>query len=121
MNLSASFSLFAQALGWAVLNSLWQIAVIYLIFKALSWLFRGRNQVIYLFSLISMLASAIWFISTFAKEHSRISQLVASATLLETATLTAPDQTEIQALQTNVTIAPTLLETMENWLDLHTV
>ncbi|MEZ4893788.1 MAG: GldM family protein [Saprospiraceae bacterium] len=59
---------FVQALGWAVLHSIWQVALIFLLFKVFSQLFRGKNQVVYGLSLVSMLASLLWFGGTLLQE-----------------------------------------------------
>lgn len=57
-----------QALGWAVLHSLWQCLALYLLYKLAITIFRkiGANER-YLLALIAFFASGIWFISTFIR------------------------------------------------------
>lgn len=116
MNLSAPFALIAGSLGWAVVNSLWQITAIYLIFKVLSWLFRGRHLLIYRFSLLAMLGAAFWFIQTFAAEHERLSGDFSGVYTLETPGIRTIHTVEIFETQHN---APTLTEKLGYWLDDH--
>ncbi len=71
MNPLASFAPLAQAFGLTVAHSLWQITLIWLVFKMLEWKLNLRHQVVYLLSLAAMLASILWAISTFMVEWER--------------------------------------------------
>ena len=57
---------FLQALGWAVLNSLWQMALLWVVYQAITGIFSRANP-----TQKSMLASSLlctgfaWFIFTF--------------------------------------------------------
>lgn len=63
---TASFSDIAQALGFTVVHSLWQITVIWLLFKAASWRLQHRNNAMYLLALVAMLLSGVWTVQTFS-------------------------------------------------------
>ena len=63
---SAFFSDIAQALGVAVVHSLWQITLLWLVFKAASWRLQHRNNVVYLLTLVAMLFSVVWAGLTFS-------------------------------------------------------
>ncbi len=121
MILPASFSLLAQALGWTVVHSLWQIAIIWIIFKALSWVLRGRNQVIYLLSLASMLASALWCSATFLAEYARLAMAAQAEVSAENLSAPAVFTTGNESVPGLEILAPTWLETGSAWLESHTV
>jgi len=72
MNPLESFTPLAQAFGLTVAHSLWQIALIWLVFKLLEWWLSPRHKAVYLLSLAGMLASAGWAIATFAHEWTRL-------------------------------------------------
>jgi beta-lactamase regulating signal transducer with metallopeptidase domain len=118
MNTPAFFSMLAQAFGWAVLHSLWQIALLWLLFKAASWLLRGRNQAIYLMSLAAMLAATGWFAMTFTSAYSRIS-LTAQTQTLESHTLQIAVPGVINAGEITEAAAPGFLESVEFWIENH--
>lgn len=63
---SAFYSDIAQALGFTVVHSLWQITLLWLVFKAVSWRFQHRNNVVYLLTLVAMLFSVAWAGLTFS-------------------------------------------------------
>ena len=72
MNSLESFARLAQAFGLTLVHSIWQIAVIWLIFRLLEWRLNRRHQSVYLLSLMAMLLSAVWSIATFAQEWARL-------------------------------------------------
>ena len=115
----ASFSLLAQALGWSVLHSIWQISLIWAIYKALSALLRGRNQVIYLASLLAMCAAVLSFFGTFIWEINQLLQLA------EITRITAPlHEAAIRpaitiGVETGATVAPSLFQSALMWLESH--
>lgn len=74
MNPFANLTPLAQAFGWTVVHSLWQIAIIWLVFKVLEWKLSRRHQAVYLLSLIAMLVSAGWAATTFMLEFDRAAQ-----------------------------------------------
>jgi len=74
---AVSWSILTQALGWTVVHSLWQIALIYLVFKALSWLFQRNSRAGYAWALVAMSAAAIWSGATFKDEYQRIAAVQA--------------------------------------------
>ena len=63
---SAFISDITRALGVAVVHSLWQITLIWLLFKAASWRLQHRNNLVYLLTLIAMLLSVAWAGLTFS-------------------------------------------------------
>ena len=73
-----SFVLIARALGFAVAHSLWQIALVWIIFKAITPLLRHRNNAVYLLALTCMLISVVWATATFSIEYERLSGETAS-------------------------------------------
>lgn len=109
MILPDSFSLFSQALGWAVAHSLWQITLIWLLFKAVTWRLQGHNNAVYLLSIAAMAAGAIWAAVTFGAEYERVLrqnavvQMAAhapnDATGLQITTGQALDQSNLQFIQ----------------------
>lgn len=60
-----SQSLFLQALGWATLNSFWQMALLWCCFLLAKHFFRLSSNQKYLFSAYSVLFGFAWFIYTF--------------------------------------------------------
>jgi len=72
MNPLASFAPLAQAFGLTVAHSLWQIALIWVVFKLLEWRLSDRHQAVYLLSLAAMFASIVWAIATFVREWARL-------------------------------------------------
>lgn len=62
----AGQSNFLQALGWAVLNSLWQMAILWIIYQLISGIFRkaGSSQKSYLATSL-IITGFTWFIYTF--------------------------------------------------------
>ncbi len=69
---AASWSIFTQALGWTVIHSFWQIALIFLVFKAVSGLLNRHNGVVYTMALMAMSTAFCWSGSTFYREYQRI-------------------------------------------------
>ncbi len=119
MIMPASISILTQAFGWAVLHSLWQIALIWLAYKALSWVFRGKNQVIYLLSLASMLVAALWFSGTFLGEYNTAAAMAEKASLLENLPIAALNQAENQVVSMQEAQTATFLESAGSWLETH--
>lgn len=62
---SWSQSLFLQALGWATLNSFWQMALLWCCFLLAKHFLRLTSNQKYLFSVYSVLLGFAWFIYTF--------------------------------------------------------
>jgi bla regulator protein blaR1 len=60
-----SQSLFLQALGWATLNSFWQMALLWCCILLVTHFFRLSSNKKYLFSAYSVLLGFAWFIYTF--------------------------------------------------------
>ncbi|MCC6412756.1 MAG: M48 family metalloprotease [Saprospiraceae bacterium] len=53
-----------RALGWAVLHSLWQIAIVYAFYQAFCFLFRKNEQRLYLAALVAMVVVFAAFTTT---------------------------------------------------------
>ncbi len=117
MTLPDSFSTIIQALGFAVVHSLWQIALIWLIFKALTWRLQRRNNAVYLLALVAMFASLVWSAATFTREYQRLS---AEAEIIFFEKSLLP-QTIIETNESEPTSAKAaeqkLLATAQNWLE----
>lgn len=60
-----SQSAFLQALGWATLNSIWQMAFLWCCFIGANYFFKLTAAKKYLFSVLAILSGAFWFIITF--------------------------------------------------------
>ena len=60
-----SQSAFLQALGWATLNSIWQMALLWCCFVGANYFFNLSAAKKYFFSVAATLAGAAWFIATF--------------------------------------------------------
>jgi beta-lactamase regulating signal transducer with metallopeptidase domain len=60
-----SQSAFLQALGWATLNSFWQMALLWCVFLLAGNLFRLSAQKKYYLSTLSIIGGAVWFFITF--------------------------------------------------------
>lgn len=60
-----SQSHFLQSLGWATLNSFWQMALLWCLFLAASRIFKLSPQKKYQFSVIAITTGFFWFVSTF--------------------------------------------------------
>jgi bla regulator protein BlaR1 len=56
---------FLQALGWATLNSIWQMALLWCCVSGANYFFKLSAAKKYFFSVVAILGGACWFISTF--------------------------------------------------------
>jgi len=119
MIMSASLSILSQAFGWAVLHSIWQIALIWVLFKALSWVFQGKNQLIYLLSLVSMLVAALWFSSTFAGQYATLVDLAENTAMVESLSTEGVLNANDRSLEMAAVAEPSLLENIGIWLESH--
>jgi beta-lactamase regulating signal transducer with metallopeptidase domain len=111
------FSTIVQALGLAVVHSLWQIALIWLIFKALTWRLQRLNNAVYLLALAAMFTSAIWSAATFKGEYRRLSA-EAEVVFFEKSLLpeTALETNEAEFPLTKPT-EQSLFSIAQNWLE----
>ena len=64
-----SHNLFLQALGWATLNSIWQMGVLWLLFKALQHLSALSSDRKYHIALASLGFGVAWFVATFTSYY----------------------------------------------------
>ena len=78
MNIQFPFSPITEALGWTLVHSLWQIALIWLVFKLLATVFNQKSGVVYGLAMVAVGAAFIWAASTFYAHYHPIS-LVDSA------------------------------------------
>ena len=60
-----SQSHFLQSLGWATLNSFWQMALLWCLFLGISHVFRLNSHKKYQLSVISIITGFLWFIASF--------------------------------------------------------
>ncbi len=72
------------AIGWTTLHSLWQIAIIWLVFKAITSLFQSKNQVIYVIALMALGASTVWSVQTFNEQYQLAAPSLATPTEIAT-------------------------------------
>ncbi len=115
MNTFHAFAPLAKAFGLSVAHSLWQIALIWLIFKLLEWRFSRKHQLVYLLSLTAMIASSLWAAFTFFTNWSKF-KLVASEEVTY-------QEVEPVFYNTVVTTGPgselSLWQTAQLWLEGH--
>lgn len=119
MMLPDSFSLFSQALGWAIVHSLWQVTLIWLLFKAVTWRLEGHNNAVYLLSLAAMAAGTIWMAATFNTEYERVLQQ--NTVVQESAAQVQNNTTGLQ-ITTGQAVVPSKLQfvqTAQLWLEGH--
>lgn len=62
--MAISNSALLQALGWATLNSFWQMAALWCLYLAVSHLFKTSSNQRYLLAVYSIFAGAAWFVYT---------------------------------------------------------
>lgn len=104
-----------QAFGHAVVHSLWQIALIWLIFKLLEWRFGRNHQLVYLLSLAAMLASTLWAAHTFFIHWTRVQQVATVETVYsDIETLFTP-----QVLTTGPGSELSVWQSLQFWLEAH--
>lgn len=85
-----SSTIVAQALGWAIVHSIWQITILYLFFKAIAWVFHRHNNVAYVSALLTMSVAAVWSAATFIQEYRIIkSEAVSESIQINTPTAAA--------------------------------
>jgi beta-lactamase regulating signal transducer with metallopeptidase domain len=65
-----SFSPFLQALGWATLNSFWQMALLWACFAAIHYFFHLSSQRTYTLGVAGVFAGLLWFVYTFFHYYS---------------------------------------------------
>lgn len=75
-------SSFLQAVGWAVLNSLWQVAFLWILYKGILYFLPSRTSLKGKFSLILIIGSFLWFVITLILFISRDATLPAYMTKL---------------------------------------
>ncbi|MGZ8538607.1 MAG: M56 family metallopeptidase, partial [Flavisolibacter sp.] len=60
-----SQSHFLQSLGWATLNSFWQMALLWCVFIGASYIFKISSHKKYQLSVLAIVTGFIWFLATF--------------------------------------------------------
>jgi bla regulator protein BlaR1 len=77
--MALSTSVLLQALGWATLNSFWQMALLWCLYLVVSHFFRISSNQRYLLAAYSVFAGSGWFLFTlvsfYTNGHSRIESL----------------------------------------------
>lgn len=109
------YSLLAQALGLAVLHTLWQVALIWLVFKISSTLLKQRHQAVYWLAITAMLGAAFWFFTTFFAEFERLSAIQA----VSLAPSNVSESIASATIGTSVAAVSWTVRAM-NWLEMHT-
>jgi len=113
MNPLASFAPLAQAFGLTVAHSLWQIALIWLVFKLLEWRLNAQHQAVYLLSLAAMFASMAWAIATFVREWTRLQPVERMFSFTENEGLSAASS----FLSDGTTTSLNLWQSAQIWLE----
>src|SRR5687768_1060362 len=54
-------SAFLQALGWATLNSFWQMALLWCCFLGVVYFFKPSSNKKYIFSVVAIITGFLWF------------------------------------------------------------
>lgn len=98
-----------------IAHSLWQIALIWLVFKALEACLRRRHQAVYLLSLLSMLGATLWSGFTFATEWARLKPAEDVFFATPEAVNLAPDS----PLSFESGAGLSLWESAQRWLEAH--
>jgi len=114
-----SFSTITQALGFSVVHSLWQIALIWLIFKAMTWRLQQRNNAVYLLALAAMLTSAVWSAATFAIQYRLLSAEAEAAFFEKNLPLELAFETAASSFHATEPASQSLLTIVQNWLERH--
>ncbi len=78
-----SHSSFLQSLGYAIANSLWQAALLWLIAILLNWCFRLSAHNRYRLAISAQAATFIWFILTLRFYYLQCSKAIAASLLLQ--------------------------------------
>ncbi|MGZ5548381.1 MAG: hypothetical protein ACXWFZ_10570, partial [Nitrososphaeraceae archaeon] len=60
-----SQSHFLKSLGWATLNSFWQMALLWCVFIGASYIFKISSHKKYQLSVLAIVTGFIWFLATF--------------------------------------------------------
>ena len=115
------WSILTQALGWTLLHSIWQIGLIFLVFKAFSWLYDRHNRAGYVCALVAMSAVAIWSGFTFSAEYRRVESLHALQSELATSVALTENFPETPSPHLLPPLRPApekpLKDTLFNWLE----
>ena len=98
-------SLFLQALGWATLNSFWQMAALWALYVSVQHYFKLSAQQKYKLALGSLGFGFAWYVLTFLIYYSNGPQ----ATLLATAHIMAPTSSTWSVILSSASIAYLLL------------
>jgi beta-lactamase regulating signal transducer with metallopeptidase domain len=90
MNLPHALLSIAQALGWTVVHSVWQIGLVYLAHKCLTLIFIRHNRLCYALGLIAMAAIVTWASATWLNEYQRLSPEIQNPAVSATPTPASP-------------------------------
>lgn len=114
------WSILAQALGWTLLHSIWQISLVFLVFKTFSWVYERYNRVGYVCALIAMSFASIWSCITFSSEYRRAESLRVlqnEARITVSLPESMPEEPSVNLLSTPSSPAETSLkDAFINWL-----
>jgi len=115
------WTILTQALGWTVLHSIWQISLIFVIFKAFYWLYELHNRAGYVCALVAMSLAAVWSGITFFEEFERIQSLHALQSEASAAVV-FPENTPLQPAASPLISPPAspeipLKDSIIDWLE----
>lgn len=77
-----SHSAFLQALGYAIANSLWQLALLWIVFVILNSIFKFSSHAKYITAVVAQLTGFVWFAITFKFYFTQCSNAVEAAKVL---------------------------------------
>lgn len=113
----SSFTLLVQTLGFTVVHSLWQIALVWFVFKALTWRMQRHNNTTYLLALAAMLGSAVWAVATFSEQYQWLSAEAEVVFFEKSLSSETAYKTPVASSVATKTLPQNLLTMLRNWTE----
>lgn len=114
----SDLSLIARSLGYSIVHSLWQITLIWFVFKTLAYGLHHHNRTVYALSLVAMLGSALWPGFTFVEDYAqRLEQSRVQAIERQLIATIEPGEPLIQPLAANDAPAHSWYWQAAGWLE----
>jgi beta-lactamase regulating signal transducer with metallopeptidase domain len=105
----------ARALGWTILHSLWQIALIYPVYKGLIWAFNKHNRISYAVGLLALAGVAVWSACTFAAEY----QVAAPESAEGISVAFSPDLIPVVEVPNQPIVEQSYWDALSGWFEPH--
>lgn len=115
MNSIASFAPLAQAFGFTIAHSIWQIALIWLVFKLLEWRLAHRHLAVYRLALGAMMVSVIWSGLTFMEQWERFGPKAFQVSIAQVVDLNPLTTAAIS----DWTPETSIWQNLQFWLEIH--